>query len=208
MKLQEVNPHNYGWYEVKLDPFMVDHLWECIDQKEESMKHRLAGQIDQSYKIPDINFKFWKKYLYPLSERFSKQYGESFVSLPCNGDFVFYFDKFWVNYQNQHEYNPIHDHNGLFSFVIWMKIPTSYQKQVSLHNSKGTNHPVNSTFNFEYQDILGRSRSYMYKLGPEYEGTMLFFPSTLRHIVYPFYNCDEQRISISGNIGLKQPTNG
>ena len=52
MKLQEVNPHNYGWYEVKLDPFTVDHLWECIDQKEESMKDRLAGQIDQSYKIP------------------------------------------------------------------------------------------------------------------------------------------------------------
>ena len=31
---------------------------------------------------------------------------------------------------------------------------------------------------------------------------MLFFPAKLHHIVYPYYNCDEDRITISGNIGL------
>ena len=34
------------------------------------------------------------------------------------------------------------------------------------------------------------------------EGTILFFPSQLQHTVYPFYNCEEDRISISGNIGF------
>ena len=34
------------------------------------------------------------------------------------------------------------------------------------------------------------------------EGTMLFFPAMLKHQVYPFYNSDEDRISISGNISL------
>ena len=29
---------------------------------------------------------------------------------------------------------------------------------------------------------------------------MLFFPSSLNHAVYPFYDCDEDRVSISGNI--------
>ena len=28
------------------------------------------------------------------------------------------------------------------------------------------------------------------------------FPSALHHMVNPFYECDEERISISGNIGL------
>ena len=32
------------------------------------------------------------------------------------------------------------------------------------------------------------------------EGVILLFPSRLRHQVYPFYNCDKERISISGNI--------
>ena len=34
------------------------------------------------------------------------------------------------------------------------------------------------------------------------EGIMLFFPSNLNHQVYPFYKCNEKRISIAGNIGL------
>ena len=37
-------------------------------------------------------------------------------------------------------------------------------------------------------------------MSPEDEGTMLFFPSQLDHQVYPFYDCDEERISVSGNI--------
>ena len=39
-------------------------------------------------------------------------------------------------------------------------------------------------------------------MNPEMEGTMLFFPSKLSHEVFPFFNCDEDRISISGNIKL------
>ena len=29
---------------------------------------------------------------------------------------------------------------------------------------------------------------------------MLFFPAQLEHTVYPFYDCDEDRISVAGNI--------
>ena len=29
---------------------------------------------------------------------------------------------------------------------------------------------------------------------------MLFFPSSLSHQVYPFYECEEERITISGNV--------
>ena len=50
--------------------------------------------------------------------------------------------------------------------------------------------------------MLGSIRPYTYEMSPKAEGTMLFFPSTLKHQVYPFYNCDEERISISGNVSL------
>jgi Rps23 Pro-64 3,4-dihydroxylase Tpa1-like proline 4-hydroxylase len=43
---------------------------------------------------------------------------------------------------------------------------------------------------------------FVYEMNPEVEGTMLFFPSKMMHQVHPFYNCDEDRISISGNILL------
>ncbi len=32
---------------------------------------------------------------------------------------------------------------------------------------------------------------------------MLFFPAALRHTVYPFFNCDEPRVSVSGNVWFK-----
>ena len=50
--------------------------------------------------------------------------------------------------------------------------------------------------------MLGSIRNYSYEMSPKVEGTMLFFPSALMHQVYPFYNCDEDRISISGNVQL------
>ena len=51
---------------------------------------------------------------------------------------------------------------------------------------------------------LLKLKDFDYKLGKEYEGKMLFFPSKLLHQVYPFYNCDEDRISISGNININE----
>ena len=49
-------------------------------------------------------------------------------------------------------------------------------------------------------------KNYTYKLSSKDEGSMLFFPSQLKHQVHPFYNCDETRISISGNIMLGIPS--
>ena len=46
---------------------------------------------------------------------------------------------FWVNFQNQHEFNPVHSHDGFLSFVIWMKIPTSWEEQHDLDFCKGSN---------------------------------------------------------------------
>ena len=35
------------------------------------------------------------------------------------------------------------------------------------------------------------------------EGRIIFFPATLKHTVYSFYDCEEERITLSGNIALK-----
>ena len=50
--------------------------------------------------------------------------------------------------------------------------------------------------------MFGEFSNAEYKLGKEFEGTMLLFPSKLVHEVHPFYNCEEDRISVSGNIFL------
>ena len=107
-----------------------------------------------------------------------------------------------VNYQKEGEFNPPHDHNGVYSFVIWMKIPTKHFDQNKNPISLKSNTHLISAFQFQYTNILGQIRPYIYEMNPEMEVTMLFFPAKLVHGVFPFYNCDEDRISISGNISL------
>ena len=56
------------------------------------------------------------------------------------------------------------------------------------------------SFEFVYSDIFGDVVTSSYKLSPKYEGVMIFFPARLNHCVYPFYETEEPRISISGNL--------
>ena len=115
-----------------------------------------------------------------------------------------YLDQMWVNYQNQHEFNPVHNHGGVYSFAAWLKIPTDHQEQQEIYNAKDANGGLNSAFCFHYTDSLGNIRTTIYPQRPDMEGTLLFFPSKLNHEVYPYYECDEQRISISGNLWLRE----
>ena len=49
-------------------------------------------------------------------------------------------------------------------------------------------------------NILGSTVEFPIYMEPEMEGVMMVFPSSLHHQVYPFYNTEEPRISISGNL--------
>ena len=118
----------------------------------------------------------------------------------------FKLNTFWVNYQKQYEFNPIHDHNGFCSFVVFMKIPTHWKEQHALPFSANSNAPCASDFAFMWseKDRMDCSEK-LFSLSPEDEGRMLFFPAWLKHMVYPFYECEEERITISGNIRLYDP---
>ena len=42
----------------------------------------------------------------------------------------------------------------------------------------------------------------LFELEPDMEGCMVFFPAKLHHQVFPFYDCDDYRVSVSGNISI------
>ena len=194
-------PFNYGWIEHKLDQEIMDHLWKCIENKQGDHKSQLVGQVSQSFTLQDTDHKLLIDVLNPLIKSYYDQSGQ-WKQIPMDNRCTLYLRDMWVNYQYKHEYNPPHNHNGVYSFVIWMKIPTTFKEQQELPNAKGSNGPQNSAFYMQYVDIMGQQRQHLKEMNPEDEGTMLFFPSAIMHGVHPFYNCDESRISISGNIHL------
>ena len=201
-------PSNLGWIETKLDQKHIDYLWKRIEERRtDTFKHSLAGNISGSYEIEDKDDYFFKEVLSP---HITSYYNMNNFSHPVRdyimGEFEFWLQSFWVNYQNQGEFNPFHNHGGVYSFAIWLKIPTRWEDQCKLPFLDGITEPEKkaSNFEFEYTDILGHIKTYGYHLSPEWEGVMLFFPAGLKHAVYPFYNCNESRISIAGNLWYRE----
>jgi len=105
--------------------------------------------------------------------------------------------KLWVNFQKKYEFNPLHDHSGLFSFVIWMKIPYNLEDEKNLDfvkHSKSTHSVGNFVF------VPPGMNLQIIDMEKDIEGCCAVFPAYFHHMVYPFYTSDEERITISGNI--------
>ena len=81
-----------------------------------------------------------------------------------------------------------------------MKIPTHWKEQHALPFAINSNGPSASDFQF----LLGQKSGFVevanIPLSSEDEGRLLFFPAWLLHQVFPFYECEEERITLSGNI--------
>jgi len=183
----------------------MDKLWEYISAEENSPRAEMefAGNISRSVALTDTNNYFFGKYCIPIIEEHREIYKKSKIyanQMLFRNDIPWTLEAFWVNFQKQHEYNPLHNHQGLYSFVIFMKIPYDWREQHELPFVKHSNTKVAGNFEFVYTNILGKICGSTYKLDPSSEGLMLFFPAEIHHMVYPFYNSEEERITISGNI--------
>ena len=209
MKMNEIKitprvPTGVGWLEIELSKFVMTRLQNYIEKaKENPVRHNqeLAGNISKSLELEDKDNWFYNTILDLLIDKFMENYptyADGIGILTENAPLC--LDKFWVNFQKQHEFNPLHNHSGVFSFVIWVKIPTDWREQHALPISVNSGAPKSSDFEFRYTSILGNLGYSDYPLDKKSEGMMLFFPAKLMHSVYPFYNCDKERVSISGNI--------
>ena len=110
---------------------------------------------------------------------------------------------FWINKQKKYEFNPLHNHSGIVSFVCWIQIPYNLDDELNLSNCKNSVSPLNSLFSFAFTDFYGKLCQRIIKVDKSYEGKCIFFDSRLHHQVYPFYTSDDYRISVSGNFEIK-----
>tara|TARA_B100001109_G_C18722970_1_gene408189 strand:- start:107 stop:751 length:645 start_codon:yes stop_codon:yes gene_type:complete len=104
----------------------------------------------------------------------------------------------WVVRQFENEYNPLHLHGGHISGVGYLKLPNNFGETFQKNKTNNYNGKIalvhgaqmfncNSTFNVQP------------KVGDFY-----FFPNYLLHTVYPFYNSNEERRSISFNATIDE----
>jgi len=200
---------NIGVVEGQLPEDVVKDIWKVIKKarkKPEDMKGELAGNISSSIRLdsetPQLA-EFLNTILPEFINSHIESYGAPWRAVMKEGE-GFNLESLWVNFQKKHEFNPPHDHSGVFSFVIWMQIPTSYAEQRKLPicaESNADNHISN--FAFSYTNTMGRVSTFAYNMEKEAEGYMVMFPSQMLHQVFPFYESDGERISISGNVDIR-----
>lgn len=177
--------------------------------KADKLNNKLVGFIEKQYRITKSHNAL-TPFLYDITDEYLKYTGAKPVSRDrytiVNPDDPENVPELWVNFQEKYDINPIHAHGGIASFVIWLKVPFLYkneQDHPSVKDSKSAN--MASTFTFYYTDTKfpGGIGSLSLPVDNTWENTIIMFPSWLNHSVYPFQTSDGYRISIAGNVYLK-----
>ena len=124
-------------------------------------------------------------------------------------DFSFNLDTIWSNIQEAREYNPIHQHTGNFSFVIYTRNDLEDLSVEEIQDNEYDNKVVD----YDNQRPLAGMIELFYGEGnwmnwTSYQhipkrGDILIFPSWLRHTVYAHYETGKIRISVAGNVSLQ-----
>tara|TARA_B100001113_G_scaffold195894_1_gene160682 strand:+ start:746 stop:1372 length:627 start_codon:yes stop_codon:yes gene_type:complete len=118
-------------------------------------------------------------------------------------------DSIWSNIQEAREYNPIHQHTGNFSFVIYTRNDLEDLSVEEIQDNEYDNKVVD----YDNQRPLAGMIELFYGEGnwmnwtsfqhiPK-RGDILIFPSWLRHTVYAHYETGKIRISVAGNVSLR-----
>lgn len=161
----------------------------------------LVGQIEKEYLLIDTK-KYLEDLVGPFCYEYNQIYGYTDTINILSTDVPIRLETAWVNFQKKHEYNPVHNHSGLYSFVIWIEIPYKIEDELANFPAKDAAMKCPGHFEFVYSNSIGQHRKSMIPADCTYENKMIFFPAPMMHSVNPFYTSDKYRISISGNFLL------
>lgn len=203
-------------YRTKITEDQRQRLLEQGKQMQIDYSKTLAGRIKKEYGYTDEQIIQWEKELLPvvneyLSNLITHYHGKAPEDTSLLNDSVIHLMGLWINFQEKGEYNPIHDHSGDISFVIYIDVPEQIEQEEYTHNGQ-----PNGSISWEFGqrtwfyprhfDQPGKIRE---MLQPITMITLLprnceiyLFPSYLRHNVAAFDSDGLQRISVSGNITL------
>ena len=110
-----------------------------------------------------------------------------------------------MNFQKKHEFNPPHNHTGVFSWIIFLNIPYDLEDEDRVFPEMNINKGViPSTSRLSLlqvsPNVKGGIDHVVLNVDKSFEGKIIMFPSYTQHEVFPFYTSDDYRITISGNL--------
>ena len=156
-----------------------------------SYGNRLAGHLSKEVKLDSNNYKSFFNEIFTIYNHALGQW------LGKTDNLQYIVSDLWCNFQKANEFNPPHNHGGLLSFVIYLKVPKEIKEECIKHQeTKSSAGP--GSISFFMGDSDKKNSLTNNSFFPE-EGDMFIFPAWLKHWVYP-YRSDATRVSVSGNI--------
>ena len=99
----------------------------------------------------------------------------------------------------KYEYNPMHIHSGVLSYVLWVSVPYRIEDERAVCVAAKDDNAA--AFSFVTSGPMGVDDICL-PVDQGWQWEMVMFPAQLHHLVYPFRTSDEVRVSVSGNIDL------
>ena len=139
----------------------------------EEFNDNLAGHIKKEIKIPKWPDLFEKKIMYGITQ--SHIMSDTIDRVVVNTqNSQLKLHRLWINYQKKHEFNPMHRHTGVLSFIIFIKIPYELADEDAVFNANGK---YNSRLQFVTTAPDGQIVGTYVNVDKTYEGKMVMFSS-------------------------------
>jgi hypothetical protein len=191
-------------YEVPLDVYnIINHIYETNFQKLPKANTQLVGKIEKEHSLffgGGDNNKMKQHNLLPHNVlQWFENIFKHYLDWNKIKDYKTRLNSIWVNQMFEHEYNPVHVHQGtLFtglSSVMILKLPESFGVEYS-----SAHQPQNGRL-----QILGSASGQFAAVDyqPDLkERDFYIFPYDMRHTVYPF-NGPGTRRSLAANVDVE-----
>ena len=203
MLLEIIKPFGPSIVKTRISLDLIKDLNDYIDnvikdkKLSKTLDHgvNLAGIVNQEIQL-DIEFMKkikWAEYLGPIcKEWIQKDLNKNLKDFRIKDS--------WVVRQFKNEYNPVHWHTGDISGVGYLKVPKNFGKTFQSNKTLNRNGEI---------ELIDGSRKLFsdctHVITPSV-GDLYLFPSYLMHTVYPFFDSEEERRSVSFNAFIDRET--
>ena len=190
-------------YRVPLDIYhVINQVYETKYPQLESANKQLVGKIEKEHSLfyngEDVSKMIKHNHLPVDVLNWFKKMFEHYLEWNKIKGYKMHLNSIWVNTMFEHEYNPVHVHQGMLftglSSVMILKLPESYGVEYSAADSPQNGRlqilvSSNGMFaNVDYQpDVVERD--------------FYIFPYDMRHCVYPF-NGPGMRRTLAANMDV------
>ena len=166
----------------------------------EKMNHGHAGNLQHEFKLTKSR-KALEQLVYPLANTFI-QHNPEFQGVTAEDSLE--LEGAWVNFQKKNEIFRAHTHKGLLSFALWVKVPFTQKQEADYLARNGKDISCTSGFYYYYTNTRGKIIPHFMPVDKSYERKIILFPGDTLHSVSPFYTSNDYRVTVSGNIIVKE----